>query len=269
MWMIDSRWCQYLSAGLPKAAAVKAPARADNIAVISLSGPLSKEGWYGTSTTEFRRQVCEAVYDESCGGIMLAVDSPGGTVSGTQDAADAVAFAAKRKPVMAYIDDLGASAAYWIASQARSIMAGQMAEVGSIGTMAAVMDMSGMAEREGIKVHVISTGAHKGAFVPGAPVAEEHLAALQARVNELNDFFLAAVQKGRKMKMERVAESADGQVWLAAEAQKRGLIDHIGTMDDAISMLAREVRTERRAKAVTAELAAERLALAEREFTNN
>ena len=93
----------------------------DNVALIELNGPLMKYSSSlsgGTSTVAVRRQIRNAVEDEQVASILMVVDSPGGTVAGTFDLVDEVAKAAKRKPLWAYIEDLGASAAYAVASQA-------------------------------------------------------------------------------------------------------------------------------------------------------
>jgi ClpP class serine protease len=76
-----------------------------------------------------------------------------------------------------------------------------------------------MYEKNGIKVHVISTGPFKGAFTDGAPVTDDQLKDLREDVEALNEFFLAGVSRGRKMNIEQVRELATGQIWIADEAQ--------------------------------------------------
>ena len=209
------------------------------VALISIEGAITKGFSFfgGTDSVRAARAVKAAAADESVKSILLHIDSPGGHVAGTQELADAVAIAAKTKNVVAHIDDLGASAAFWIASQARSITANRTAEVGSIGTVATAVDLSKAAEAEGIKVHVISTGKFKGAFTPGTEITDAMLADLQQRVDDLNAHFLKAVAKGRKMNMEAVEKVADGRVHIAAKAKKLGLIDAIGSLDEAVAAL--------------------------------
>jgi len=139
--------------------------------------------------------------------------------------------------VTAYIEDLGASAAYFVASQAGRIVANQAAEVGSIGTYGVVMDSSGMAAREGIKVHVVKAGRYKGMGVPGTEITSEQLVEMQRVVDAANALFIAAVARGRPMSADRVAELADGRVHIAAEALKLNLIDGIQTFDAALESL--------------------------------
>lgn len=211
----------------------------DGLALLPISGPMFKgfSKFSEANSAELRRAVREAGQSADVKGLLLVIDSPGGTVAGTDDLAAEVAAAAARKPVHAYIEDLGASAAYWVASQALRVTANPTAEVGSIGTVAVVEDSSGAAELSGIVVHVISTGPYKGAFSDGAPVSEEHLADLQRRVDALNSHFLAAVQRGRRMDRKAVESIADGRVHIASEAQRLGLVDAVGTMEEAVAEL--------------------------------
>ena len=94
--------------------------------------------------------------------------------------------------------------------------------------------MSGADEKKGYKVHVLSTGPLKGVGIPGAQVTDEHLQYLQSRVDEGNQFFLAAVESGRRPQFKAHSEEwKSGRVWIAAEAEKIGLIDGIGDIEDA------------------------------------
>ncbi len=209
-------------------------------AIIPLMGPLTKGGSFkfeGTSTVRTRRMLRMAVADEEVGNILLHIDSPGGHVAGIEALAADVASIRGRKPIVAHIDDLGASAAYWVASQADSIAANATSEIGSIGTMAVVEDTSGRMDRLGIKVHVVSTGLYKGIGAEGAPVSDTALAYIQERVNAINAHFLSAVQRGRRFTAEQVASIADGRVHIAAQAQAARLIDRVQSLDETLAQL--------------------------------
>lgn len=213
----------------------------DGIAVIEIIGTLTKYGSSMSSegsTQLARRRVRAAVRDSAVKAIAIMIDSPGGSVSGTKDLADEIARAGKTKVVGAYIEDLGASAAYWIASQAGFVAANESALVGSIGTYGVIYDMSKRAENEGIKVHVVRAGEFKGAGAPGTEVTDAQLAEYQRTVNSLNAFFVKAVGDGRAMEPERVAAIADGRIHVASEAKAIGLIDAIITQDEFFLRLA-------------------------------
>lgn len=211
-----------------------------SVAIINVAGTLMKQqpSMGGTSTVQLRRDIRGAANDPNVSGILLRVDSPGGTVSGTADLAADVKAARKAKPVWAHIEDLGASAAYWVASQADKVYANTpTALVGSIGTVMTVYDASAAAEREGIKTLVFRTGPLKGLGTPGDPVSEEQSAHLQQIVNEMQTHFDAAVRSGRNLSAAQLAAVKSGGVFPASEALDKGLIDGIRSLDSTLSAL--------------------------------
>lgn len=214
--------------------------RSGNIAIIGLHGKLMKQQpsmGSGTSTVIARRQVRAAMKDADVSAIMLHIDSPGGTVAGTAELAADIAAAAKIKPVHAYIEDLGTSAAYWLASQASRIAVNATGQVGSIGTYGVIYDYSGAAAMEGVKAYVVRAGKFKGMGVPGTEVTAEQLAELQRNIDALNEHFLQGVSDGRKMALERVRELADGRVYVGKEAKQIGFVDAVESFEAALSRL--------------------------------
>ncbi len=213
------------------------------VALIDVAGTLMKQASSfsrGSSTVQIRQQIRNAVRNPDVAAIMLRVESPGGTVAGTQELADEIAAAAETKPVHAYIEDLGASAAFWLASQAQHVSANAMALVGSIGTYMVMHDVSGAAAQQGVKVHVIRAGAMKGAGTPGTEVTTEQLAEFQKLVDGFNSHFLDAVATGRKLPLATVQDLADGRIHKASAAMKLGLIDSVQTYDRAFQSLVKQ-----------------------------
>jgi signal peptide peptidase SppA len=214
----------------------------EGTALVDINGPMMKgfSKFGGASSVFARRAIRTSAGDADVANILLSIDSPGGHVAGTQSLADEVRAARAAKPVHAQIEDLGASAAYWVASQAESISANRTARVGSIGTVAVAYDESKAFAAEGVKVHVVSTGAFKGAFARGAEITPDQLADLQREINGLNAHFLEAVASGRRMQADRVALLADGRVHIADDAKKLGLIDHVRGTDETLVDIARQ-----------------------------
>jgi len=251
MWCIKSGWLESqlnaIKAGtvIPDADRVNQNYAGDDYevsgktAIISLEGGLMKawSKYGGTSTTWARAAIRHASANKKIDNIMLYVDSPGGTSAGTAELGDDIRKS--KKPVHAYIDDLGASAAYWAASQADHISMNRTGLSGSIGTYMSVDDTSGAAEMEGIKVHVISTGDYKGMGAEGAEITEEQLAHLQGIVNSHFSHFESAVRGGRKMLKVQFDRVRDGRVFDAKESIKLGLVDSITSFDAALLRLQR------------------------------
>jgi signal peptide peptidase SppA len=203
-----------------------------DVAAIQVSGPISKESnsFGGASTVEARLAIESALRDPAVKGILLHIDSPGGSVAGVGDLADDIHAANQVKPLVAYIEDTGASAAYWLASQAGKVYASRHAEVGSIGVYSAIHDSSKAAEDAGVKAYLVTSGGIKGAGYPGTKVPEQAIASLQKQVDGVNDLFLEAIMRGRGLTAEQAKAINTGETWGAKEAQRLGLIDGVAPL---------------------------------------
>lgn len=210
----------------------------NGLAIISVIGVLSKFGcWYSddASTFALKQQIQKAENDAAVKQIVVYLDSPGGMVSGTFDAAEALANC--KKPTTAYISDCGASGAYLIASAAGKVYANASASVGSIGVMCVLWDYSQFLTAAGIKPILVSTAELKGAGMPGLPVSDRVKAEFQRLVDGTNTLFIDAVAAGRGKTPEEVKAWATGQVWLASDAMHMGLIDGVTSFESVIASL--------------------------------
>jgi len=228
----------------------------DGLAIIEINGPMMKGSskFGGCSTAMVRKMIRDASINADVKEILLLVESGGGSVYGTKELADDVKKANEKKRVTSYINDLGASAAYWVASQASTIFCNEMAEIGSIGVVAIVEDSSGAYEREGVKVHVISTGSMKGAFADGAPVTDEMLADLQDKVDQINNVFKGSVMFGRSMSAEKLDAIADGRTFTAKKSLELGLVDGIDSLESVIDRLKTSIILQTRKEKMDARL---------------
>lgn len=232
-------------------------ARGGAVAVIPVTGalfPRSVAGWFGTvpGMDALRARIATAANNPDVASIVLDMDSPGGTVAGTEETAAAVAAAAQRKPVVAVANTLAASAAYWIAAQASEVVMAPGAIAGSIGVMAVHQNVAKAMERFGVQTTLVRSGARKAEGNPWEPLSEEALAALQARVDEAAGAFLDAVAAGRRMSPKTARERfGAGQTFTAREAVANGLADRVATLDEVIAgMSAGKGRAWRRRSAI-------------------
>lgn len=214
--------------------------------IVPINGTMMRgqSSFGGTSTVQIRRILRSAANNPKVNGVMLKIDSPGGTVAGNDELAQEIRNFSEKKPIVSHVDGLMASAAFWAGSQTQRITASRTSEVGSLGTVAVVRDFSENLEKQGIKTHVISTGPHKGAFTPGSEITKEQLADLQDTVENLNKFFKEAVQSGRGLDAKTVNTLFDGRVHLAADAKELGLIDDVMSFESAIFAFEKEVFDE-------------------------
>lgn len=217
------------------------PQQNQQFAVIRLSGLLMKHEssmMDSTSTVMARRDIRTAAQSANIGGIMLVVDSPGGSAAGTEDLYQEISAAAAQKPVVAFIEDLGASAAYYAACGATEIYANNPgAWVGSIGTVMTIYDVSKQAQADGVEAVVFATGDLKGAGTPGAPLTQDQRDYFQGLIDNTQKMFDAAVVTGRELNSKQLAAVRTGQVWPASDAVKLGLLDGIMPYDQACSRL--------------------------------
>lgn len=220
----------------------------DGVAIVPIKGIILSDvpvwiEWLGavvTSTETIQANIEAAVDDSSVKAIMLDVNSPGGTVSGVDQAAQYIFAARNIKPVHAAITDLGDSAAYWIASQAHTISAELTASAGSIGVYVAIDDWSKAYDEFGVRAIVIKSGPYKGTGVPGTVITDEQLIPIQEEVDGLAEIFIDAVSRGRGATKSEIETLATGRDWLATQALGNGLIDTVETAESAFYKLAQE-----------------------------
>lgn len=178
-----------------------------------------------------------AADDDKTAAIVLRVNSPGGTVDGSEEAAEAVYRASQRKPTVAVVEGMAASGAYLLASQTSGIYTGRMDQIGSLGTYLRLEDSSGRAAQEGRTVHVIRSGEHKGTGIPGAAISAEQLKAVQLVIDRLAVEFNVMVARGRKMPATQIQQIADGRIYVGTDAVAAGLTDGIATLAETIQRL--------------------------------
>lgn len=215
----------------------------DGVAIIGVNGVLGKKANLFTqvsgmaSTELIARDFSQALNDPAVVGIVLSVDSPGGTVDGTQTLADIVASARGIKPVVTLASGCMCSAAYWIgASAAETYISSGTDQVGSIGVVAGHKDISGAEAMQGVKTTEITAGKYKRIASQYAPLSETGRASIQDTVDYLYSVFVADVAKARGVSEEKVlSDMADGRVFIGQQAIAAGLVDGVSTLDGAIA----------------------------------
>ncbi len=176
------------------------------IAVLGLYGLISQRasmvdgmsGSGGTSVEKFTQGFREAMADDAVGGIIIDIDSPGGSVSGLQDLWDEIMSARGTKPVYGLVNSLCASAAYWIGSACSQLYAVQGSLVGSIGVYMQHVDASEAMKMDGLNATYISAGKYKVEGNPLGPMSSEGLAFNQSQIDAYYAMFTGAVAKGHR-----------------------------------------------------------------------
>jgi len=211
------------------------------IASVRVHGPLMRQPdlfsvllFGATDMDQVAAAIGEAVAREDVEALLLDIDSPGGTVNGTPELAQAVADAAKRKTVYSFSAGQMSSAAYWIASQADAIYATPSARVGSIGVLLPFIDSTEKLRNQGIKVEVFAAGKFKAMGTPGVALSEEQRELIQSDIEEIAaDFKAAVLAKGRRIP----DEAMEGQTFSARKAQRFNLAGMVKNRDEVLARL--------------------------------
>ncbi len=177
--------------------------------------------------------------DSSVRALIVAIDSPGGSVAGGEGLHDAIARIAVKKPVVAVMAGTAASAGYMIAVPAERIFAREATLTGSIGVLLETGEVSGLLGKIGISTDAIVSGPLKDQPSFTKPMSPEGRQVLQALVMDMYDQFVGMVASGRHMDPARVRELADGRAYTGHQALKLGLVDQIGDEHDAREWLAK------------------------------
>lgn len=221
------------------ASIIPAELETGNVAVIPIKGLIStnaEQQLLGGISSQTIVELIEKAEDISTiKGIILEIDSPGGTPVASDEIASAVKKA--EKPVVAVIRETGASGAYWIASAADKIYANRMSMTGSIGVRASRLEFAGFIQDHNITYRRLVAGKYKDAGNMWKEMTEEEQALYQKMLDDLHEEFIQTVSKNRKMPEEQVRELATGFVFLGREAKELGLIDELGAKDDAVKYL--------------------------------
>jgi signal peptide peptidase SppA len=216
----------------------------DGLAVIPIQGSLLKEYHYPpfwTSYVVVRYQLEAALTDPEVRAVLLDIDSPGGSVAGFQDLAEAVLAARGRKPVYAWTDGQACSGAYGVACGAKSFAASPMAEVGSVGVVWFHSELSKYDERIGLTVTVLRSGEFKALGNDAEPLDAKAREVHQAQLDGMYALFRDLVVRARGVSAEKYEDWAEGRVFLAGDAVSVGLLDRACARDEFLSFIKTEV----------------------------
>ncbi|MFI0844777.1 signal peptide peptidase SppA [Mesorhizobium sp. IMUNJ 23232] len=170
-------------------------------------------------------------------GVILSIDSPGGTTAGGEAIFDAVRSLAATKPVVAQVGTLAASAGYMIASATDHIVARKSSIVGSIGVLAQFPNFSGLMDKIGITLDEVKSSPLKAEPSPFNPTTEEERAMIRSMILDSYDWFVGLVVDRRPLTRPEVLALADGSVFTGRQALDKKLIDGLGGEQEAIAWL--------------------------------
>lgn len=187
----------------------------------------------------FAKMISEIRQDSTIKAAVLRVNSPGGSVLASEKIKSEIELLQKRMPVVASYGSYAASGGYWISAGCDKIFSNATTLTGSIGVFSMIPDL-GETVKDKLHVNItpINSNRHSDMYGMMRPLTDVEIAYMQASVEKIYTKFTGIVAEGRGMSVERVDEIAQGRVWSGAEALNIGLVDQIGTIEDAISWAA-------------------------------
>ena len=189
------------------------------------------------------RLIREARLDKDVKAVVLRVDSPGGSVLASEQIyRELLALHAAGKPLVVSMSGYAASGGYYIAAPADEIWASPATLTGSIGIFAIVPTVDKTLGKVGVSVDGVGTTPLSGQLRIDRPLGEEVRAFLQSQISRGYDEFVARVARGRNKTREQIDAIAQGRVWAGTDAHRVGLVDHIGSFDDAVKAAARRAK---------------------------
>jgi len=216
----------------------------DHIQVVKLTGMIVDRPEQGLlsgsrgSAAQCIKALRQAAKSKRVKAVLIRMNTPGGTVSTSQEINDAVvAVKAEGKPVYASMSDLSASGGYYVACACDKIFAEPGTITGSIGVIMNLMNFKTLGDKVGITAQAVKSGPYKDIASPYRAMTEEEKNILQSLISDTYDQFVTAVAKGRRMKVEDVKRLADGRIYSGRQAKKNGLIDELGGYDAALDDL--------------------------------
>ncbi len=213
--------------------------KGEKISIIKLDGIINDSASSSlfkdlTSSNSALELITKASKDTNVKGIIIRVNSPGGTVAASQELYKAVINARKKKPVVITMGDIAASGGYYISAAADKIYANPGTLTGSIGVITSYLNFSDLLTKIGVKGVVIKSGAYKDIGNPTRPMTEEERKILQRLLDDTYDQFLTDVSRGRNIPKDKLAKIAQGLIYTGKQAKKVGLVDYLGDYSQAI-----------------------------------
>lgn len=213
----------------------------NRIAVLYATGEIVDGASTGINYQKLVPVITELAEDDNVKGMVLRVNSPGGSAFGSDQIGEALDYFMKKgKPLAVSMGDYAASGGYWISCGSDIIFADPLTITGSIGIFGLIPNAKGLIDKVGINVETVATNPAAEFPMLYKPMDDKQLAIMQKYVEDGYDRFISRVAKGRKMTKDQVKKIAEGRVWNAMKAKEIGLVDSLGGLGKAIEWTAKK-----------------------------
>ncbi|WP_347988458.1 signal peptide peptidase SppA [Methylomonas sp. AM2-LC] len=205
-----------------------------HVAIVDVTGVIAQgEAASANNVIEGLR---DAIKDKNTKGVILNINSPGGSPVQSAEIYDEIRRLKKKHPdtpIYAVVADICASGGYYIAAATDKIYVNQASIIGSIGVIMNGFGLTKIMDKVGVERRLLTAGAHKAMLDPFSPLKEQEFAHMQSLLDEVHQQFIVAVREGRgnRLKEAETSELFSGLVWTGAEGVKIGLADDFGSVD--------------------------------------
>ena len=210
------------------------------IAIIYADGEIVVgNGRQQVSGEYFARQIAKVRADSTVKAVVFRVNSPGGSVLASEQIKSEVELLKKDKPVVASYGEYAASGGYWISNSCDKIYSDALTLTGSIGVFSMIPDFSNtVKDIAHVNIVTVASNKHADMYSGMRPLDKDELDYMQASVESIYDRFVNIVSEGRGLEPEFVDSIAQGRVWAGSDALRLGLVDELGTLEDAVKWAA-------------------------------
>ncbi|MFN5814704.1 MAG: signal peptide peptidase SppA, partial [Pseudanabaena sp.] len=209
----------------------------DRLELVSIDGVITGARASASGAMAVRDRLRELIEEDSVKGVLLSINSPGGTVGASKELYAAVKDLSEKKPVVVSMLDQATSGGYYTASSATKIYANAGTLTGSIGVILSGFNAKELLNKVGIQSQTIKTGPYKDIFSSFRDLSDAERQLLQDLLQNTYQEFITDVAQGRKLDLEVVRKLADGRIYTGRQAKENKLVDVIGTLDEAVADL--------------------------------
>jgi protease-4 len=220
-----------MTAGMVRTGSVMASV-SDKIGILEVKGPIADSTVLLEQIKEFRDQ-------DNIKAVVARIDSPGGGVAPSQEIYAELKLLAAAKPLVVSMGSVAASGGYYLAVAGEHIFANPGTITGSIGVIMSFPNYRELLGKVGVQTEVVKSGQFKDIGSATRPITEADRALLQGMIDDVHQQFVEAVSAGRHMPVDRLKPFVDGRIFTGRQAKEIGLIDELGTLNDAIRYAAK------------------------------
>jgi protease-4 len=219
-------------------------------AILPIKGVIvsdDESGWLSQgsiSSSQILSQIKQASDTPGLKAVIFEINSPGGSPVATDDISNAIKLLhAKNITTVAYIKDIGASGAYWVASSTEYIIANRMSLLGSIGVYGSYIEWYGLMKDNNVTYRRLVAGQYKDAGSPFRPLSSAEENMMQSKLDKLHEIFISEVALNRNIPVDDVRRLATGELFLGIECIDNKLIDQLGGRNEAIAYVEMQINS--------------------------